>query len=140
MSSDPLARLAAAKQLKAEPPSRKEFEGLLRLGRTRLEGARVSKLALEARFDLAYGAAHALSLAALRWHGYRSESRYLVFQCLPHTLGLGPEHWRVLALCHDRRNAAEYSGEFDVDEKLMVQLVKATDAVLQKVAALPLPK
>jgi hypothetical protein len=46
----------------------------------------------------------------------------------------------VLALCHDRRNAAEYSGEFDVDEKLMVQLVKATDAVLQKVAALPLPK
>src|SRR5687767_379863 len=90
MSSDPLARLAAAKQLKAEPPSRKEFEGLLRLGRTRLDGAQVSKLALEARFDLAYGAAHALSLAALRWHGYRSENRYLVFQCLPHTLGLGP--------------------------------------------------
>ncbi len=140
MSSDPLARLAAAKQLKAEPPSRKEFEGLLRLGRKRLEGAQVPKLALEARFDLAYGAAHALSLAALRWHGYRSENRYLVFQCLPHTLGLGPEHWRVLALCHDRRNAAEYSGEFDVDEKLMAQLVKATDAVLKKVAALPLPK
>jgi hypothetical protein len=140
MSSDPLARLAAAKQLKVEPPSRKEFEGLLRLGRKRLEGAQVSKLALEARFDLGYGAAHALSLAALRWHGYRSENRYLVFQCLPHTLGLGPEHWRVLALCHDRRNAAEYSGEFDVDEKLMAQLVKATDAVLKKVAALPLPK
>ena len=63
-----------------------------------------------------------------------------MFQCLPHTLGLGPEHWRVLALCHDRRNAAEYSGEFDVDENLMAQLVKATDAVLKKVAALPLPK
>ena len=81
MSSEPLARLAAAKQLKAEPPSRKEFEGLVRLGRTRLDGARVSKLALEARFDLGYGAAHALSLAALRWHGYRSENRYIVFQC-----------------------------------------------------------
>lgn len=140
MNSDPLAKLAAARQLKAEPPSRKEFEGLVRLGRTRLEGARAAKLALEARFDLGYGAAHSLSLAALRWRGYRSENRYLVFQCLPHTLGLGPEHWRVLSLCHERRNAAEYSGVFDVDEKLMAELLKATTAVLDKVTALPLPK
>lgn len=140
MSSEPLARLAAAKQLKAEPPSRKEFEGLVRLGRTRLDGARVSQLALEARFDLGYGAAHALSLAALRWHGYRSENRYIVFQCLPHTLGLGAEHWRVLALCHERRNAAEYGGEFEVDEKLMAELLKVTEAVMAKISALPLPK
>jgi hypothetical protein len=140
MSSEPLEKLAAAKQLKAEPPSRKEFEGLLRLGRTRLEGARTPKLPLEARFDLAYGAAHALSLAGLRWHGYRSENRYLVFQCLPHTLGLGPEYWRVLSLCHERRNAAEYSGVFDVDEKLMAELLKVTAVVLEKVAAMPLPK
>ena len=82
MTSGSLERLASARQLKAEPPSRKEFEGLLRLGRTRLEGARKPDLALESRFDLGYGAAHALSLAALRWHGYRSENRYTVFQCL----------------------------------------------------------
>jgi hypothetical protein len=111
MTSGSLERLASARQLKAEPPSRKEF-----------------------------GAAHALSLAALRWHGYRSENRYLVFQCLQHTLGLGPEHWRVLALCHERRNAAEYAGNFQVDEKLMAELLKATDAVLAKVSALQLPK
>jgi hypothetical protein len=140
MTSGSLERLASARQLKAEPPSRKEFEGLLRLGRTRLEGARTPDLALESRFDLGYGAAHALSLAALRWHGYRSENRYLVFQCLQHTLGLGPEHWRVLALCHERRNAAEYAGNFQVDEKLMAELLKATDAVLAKVSALQLPK
>jgi hypothetical protein len=112
----------------------------VRLGRTRLEGARKADLALESRFDLGYGAAHTLSLAALRWHGYRSENRYLVFQCLQHTLGLGPEHWRVLALCHERRNAAEYAGNFQVDEKLMAELLKATDAVLAKVSVLELPK
>jgi len=110
------------------------------MGRTRLEGARKSDLALENRFDLGYGAAHSLSPAALRWHGYRSENRYIVFQCLQHTLGLGPEHWRVLALCHERRNAADYEGELKVDDKLMTDLLKATEAVLAKVCALELPK
>ena len=46
-------------------------------------------------FDLAYNAAHALCLAALRWHGWRSTNRFIVFQLLPHTLGLGPEVWRI---------------------------------------------
>ena len=140
MTSENLERLASAKQLKAEPPGRKEFEGLVRLGRTHLKDARRADLALESRFDLGYSAAHALSLAALRWHGYRSENRYLVFQCLQHTAGLGPEHWRVLALCHERRNAAQYEGSFNVDEKLMAELLKAADAVLAKVSALELPK
>lgn len=137
MTSENLQRLAGTGQLKAEPPSRKEFEALLRSGRARLNDARNTKVSLEGRFDLAYNAAHALSLAALRWHGYRSESRYLVFQCLPHTLGIAPEHWRVLALCHERRNAFEYGGEFQVDEKLAAELVKVTQAVLDKVLALP---
>lgn len=44
-----------------------------------------------------YNAAHALCLAALRWHGYRSGNRYIVFQLVPHTLDLGPAVWRVLA-------------------------------------------
>lgn len=140
MTSENLDRLISAKQLKAEPPSRKEFEGLVRLGRTRLDGARKSDLALENRFDLGYGAAHALSLAALRWHGYRSENRYIVFQCLQHTLGLGPEYWRVLALCHERRNSAEYGGDLNINEELMGNLLKAIDAVLAKVRALEFPK
>lgn len=138
MSSEQLARLAQAGQLKAEPFSRKEFQGLLKLGRVRLTDSR-KDLSLESRFDLAYGAAYAFSLAALRWNGYRSESRYLVFQCLPHTLGLGPEHWRVLALCHERRNAMTYQGVFVfmIDEKLLGELYKTTEIVLTKVAALP---
>lgn len=68
-------------------------------------------------------AAHALALAALRWHGYRSESRYLVFQALPHTLGMPDAEWRVPALCHDRRNKAEYEGTLEVDNRLLAELV-----------------
>lgn len=96
----------------------------------------INQLAIESRFDLAYNAAHALALAALRWHGYRSDKRYTVFQCVPHTLGLGPEVWRVLALCHDRRNLAEYEGYLEVDEQLVADLLKATDTLLSKIETL----
>lgn len=96
----------AGKPLKAEPPDAAEFAGLKRSGLARLKDAGTASLSLEGRFDLAYNAAHALCFAALRWHGYRSTNRYIVFQLLPHTLGLGPEVWRLLAKCHDRGNAA----------------------------------
>jgi hypothetical protein len=84
---------------------------------------------LESRFDLAYNAAHALSLAALRRKGYRAGNRYIVFQVLPQTLGLGPEVWRVLDKCHNTRNLGEYEGLLDVDERLVQDLVTATQAV-----------
>jgi len=90
------------------------------------------RLAVESCFDLAYNAAHALSLAALRRQGYRSENRYIVFQCLPHTLGIGPEHWRVLALAHERRNAAEYTGVLQADDQLLTDLLRVADLVLAK--------
>ena len=103
--SSPLERLAGpGKALAAEPPDAKEFAGLVRSGRVRLKDAGKPSNSLESRFDLAYNAAHALCLAALRHHGFRSGNRYIVFQVLPHTLGLGPEVWRVLARCHEIRN------------------------------------
>jgi hypothetical protein len=52
------------------------------MARTRLEDARLVNLSIEGRFTSAYNAAHAAALVALRWHGYRSENRYTVFQCL----------------------------------------------------------
>jgi len=73
------------KPLRADPPGSKEFAGLHRMGLARLKDAQRSGLALESQFDLAYNAAHALCLAALRWHGYRSGNRFIVFQLLPHT-------------------------------------------------------
>ena len=91
-----LENLARIGTLKAEPGTQLEFDGLLRSGMARLRDAKNTSNSIEGRFDLAYNAAHALSLAALRWHGYRSENRYLVFQSLTHTLNLPAEQWRVL--------------------------------------------
>ena len=126
----PFENLAGpGKPLKAEPADAKEIPGLLRSGKTRLKDAGGVGLALESRFDLAYNAAHALCLAALRWHGYRSGKRYIVFQLLPHTLGLGPEVWRVLAKCHDIRNLGEYEGDLNVDERIVADLIAAARAV-----------
>ena len=122
--------------LKPEPPDAKEFAGLLNSGRLRLQDARQESLSLEGRFDLAYNAAHALCLAALRWHGYRSANRYLVFQLLPHTLGIGPEVWRVLAKCHDLRNLGEYQGDLEVEERIVMDLIAACEKVEAKVCAL----
>ena len=124
------------KSLEAEPTDAAEFEGLLRSGRTRLADARNASLALESRFDLAYNAAHALCLAALRRHGYRARHRYIVFQVLPYTLGLGPEVWRVLDKCHHMRNVAEYEGILDVDERIVTDLVAACERVAHELAAL----
>jgi hypothetical protein len=124
------------KPLRAEPPDATEFAGLLRSGLVRLADAGIATLSLESRFDLAYNAAHALCFAALRRHGYRSANRYIVFQLLPHTLGLGPEVWRVLAKCHDTRNKGEYEGDLDIDERLVADLITACRAVAAKLQAL----
>ena len=106
----------------------------------RLKDSQNPANSLEGRFDLAYNAAHGLCLAALRWHGYRASHRYIVFQVLPHTLGLGPQVWRVLSKCHDVRNVGEYEGDFDIDERLVQDLVAACTIVGGKLAALPPPR
>jgi len=135
-----LEQLVETGQLKKEPFDQAEFDGLVHSGRARLSDSRQTMLSMESRFDLAYNAAHALSQAALRLKGYRSESRYLVFQCLPHTLGLAPEVWRLLIHCHGIRNRGEYEGIYDVDEQLVTNLIKATEQVLEALEKLsPLP-
>jgi hypothetical protein len=136
MTLQKLDNLVKTGNLKAEPPSQSEFVGLLRSGRARLIDSRNETLSIESRFDLSYNAAHALALAALRWHGYRSENRYLVFQVLEHTLDIAPEIWRVLAMCHQRRNLAEYEGHLEIEDQLVLDLIKATQLVLEKVSAL----
>lgn len=98
----------------------------------RLKDAQNKALSVEGRFDLAYNAAHAFCLAALRWHGYRSSNRYIVFQLLPHTLGLGPEVYRVLSKCHDIRNLGEYEGDLNIDERITADLVAACKKVADK--------
>ena len=134
----PLENLSGPGQpLRREPPDAKEFASLRRSGLRRLADAENPANSADSRFDLAYNAAHALCLAALRRSGYRPANRYIVFQALPHTLGLGPELWRVLARGHDLRNRGEYEGELEVDEQLIADLITASKKVASALSKLP---
>lgn len=140
MSSTELDRLVDDRGLKLEPPSRSEYDGLVQSGAARLKEADNADLSLESRFDLAYNAAHALALAALRRLGYRSSNRYLVFQTLPHTARLPASSvWRVLSMCHQKRNQSEYEGLVDISVRLLDDLLTAAHAVADAVLALPPP-
>lgn len=135
MTSTDLDNLVRINKLKLAPPNRAEFEQLLGLATTLLGTVEDNHtMAIESRFMLAYDAAHSAARAALRAHGYRSDDRYLVFQCLEHTIGWPAQKWRVLDTCHRRRNDAEYEGIVDLPASLTNELVMLTreliDAVL----------
>jgi hypothetical protein len=130
MSLENLANLVKTNKLKVETFDQSEFDGLIKSGKARLKDAKIKALSTESRFDLAYNAAHALALAALRWHGYRPDnSRYIVFQALQHTLNLDVGTWRILDKCHHMRNVAEYEGFLEVEDQLLKDLISATQTV-----------
>ena len=134
MTHPQLDNLVRIGRLKSEPAADEEIEGLIRSGVRRLNDAEREELSLESRFDLAYNAAHALALAALRRRGYRSDSRYLVFQCLQHTIDLPQAQWRVLDNAHRKRNLAEYEGVLDVGEELIAALLRVTREVERRLS------
>jgi hypothetical protein len=123
--------LVKAGQLKPEPFNEQEYRGLIQFGQARLQDAMHASLSDESRFLLAYNAAHSFALAALRKHGYRSINRYIVFQVLPYTLGVSQEVWRLLDLCHNRRNIAEYDGHLEIDNQLLDELLETTNKLSQ---------
>ncbi len=136
MGHPQLDNLVRAGALKSELCAQSEFDGLVHSGVTRLADAKRAELALESQFDLAYNAGHALALAALRWHGYRSEKRYTVFQTLTHTVGFSAEQWRVLSLAHDKRNLAEYEGRVDINASLVDAMFRVIEELEKRVLAL----
>ena len=91
---------------------------------------------IEGRFDLTYNAAHSFALAAMRWHGYRPDKRYIVFQALAHTLSLPAAQWRVLDDAHRKRNAVEYEGTTEIDLPFFESLLRVTQEVAARVRAL----
>jgi hypothetical protein len=121
-----LGNLVRIQKLKVEAASRKEFEGMLSSARTRLVDAQNESLDKDSRFDLAYGAAHRLAVAALRHQGYRSEDRITVFQTLIHTLGTDNSDIQIFLKAHNERNLAEYEGRTEIDEKLLADLIRCT--------------
>ena len=131
-----LENLVRINKLNREPPNRVEFDGMVAAATTRLQDVGLPGLSVDSQFALAYGAAHSLALAALRWHGYRSDARYLVFQCLQHTVGLETSKWRVLDKCHHCRNLAEYEGHLEIDEQLLKELISITHELSALVHAL----
>lgn len=128
-----LENLVRINKLNHQPPNKIEFNGMVATATTKLKDVCLQGLSTDSQFSLAYSAAHALSLAALRWHGYRTDKRYLVFQCLPHTLGLAKSKWRVLDKCHRSRNLAEYEGHLEIDNLLLKELIAIAHELLDLV-------
>lgn len=136
MSLPALDNLVRIGQLKLEPRDAAEVRRMLQLARTRLADAQLGNLSREGCFASAYAAAHAAALAALRWHGYRSENRYTVFQCLAHTVGWTPHRWRVLDAAHRQRNLAEYEGYLEVEESTIQELCALVPSLIADVQAM----
>lgn len=136
MSLPELDNLVRIGQLKLEPRNVQEATRMLVMARTRLTDANLNKLSLEGRFTSAYNAAHTAALAALRWHGYRSENRYTVFQCLTHTLGWPANRWRVLDAAHQKRNLAEYEGYLEVEESTVAEMCALVQSLIADVQKL----
>ena len=136
MSLPELDNLVRIGQLKLEPRNVQEATRMLAMARTRLSDANLNKLSIEGRFTSAYNAAHAAALAALRWHGYRSENRYTVFQCLTHTLGWPANRWRVLDAAHQKRNLAEYEGYLEVEESTVAEMCALVQSLIADVQKL----
>ena len=133
MPHEKLDNLVKIGKLKAGPATGDEVSGLIKRGLVKIEDYKQSELHTDSRFDLAYNAAHALCLAALRHAGYRSENRYIVFQCTQYTIDLEPEYWRVLSQAHHERNVAEYEGNIDVNKQLVEALIRVVDVVAERV-------
>lgn len=139
MSQAELDNLVRVGHLKAEPRNAQEVTRMLAMAQTRLKDAKLNNLSLEGRFTSASNAAHAVALAALRWHGYRSENRYTVFQCLTHTLGWPAHRWRVLDTAHQKRNLAEYEGYLDVEESTVAEMCALVQGLISDVQTLVVP-
>jgi hypothetical protein len=139
MSKQELDNLVKIGQLKAEPPTRVEFTNMIESARKRLQDAQNEDLDPDSQFDLAYGAAHRLALAALRHAGYRSENRITVFQTLVHTVGADKTDIQIFLRAHNERNLAEYQGRMEVDKRLLAELIGCTKKLAATVGKLTPP-
>ena len=139
MTRKELDNLVQIGELKPASITKLNISTLIQSGLDRLEDAKNGKLSIESRFDLAYNAAHALSLSALWINGYSADKRYIVIQCLPHTLNLSDEQWRVLDNAHHIRNLSEYEGSSEYDECLVESVIEVCDEMAARLSAIHKP-
>ena len=137
MGKQELDNLVKIGNLKAEPASRKEFDGMIASARRSLTDAQNESIDTDSQFTLAYGAAHSFALAALRHQGFRSANRITVFQTLVHTIGTDNADIQIFLNAHNERNLAEYEGRNEIDERLLADLIRCTkklEAAVEKLA------
>lgn len=139
MAKPKLDNLVKINQLKAEPPLRKEYDGMLKSAQRGLADAQNESIETDSQFDLAVEAAYKFALAALRREGYRSENRITVYQTLTHTIGVSNADLQIFLKAHNERNLASYRGRIDIDEKLLADLIAATKRLSTAVVKLAPP-
>ncbi len=122
--------------LKKEPVDTKERAGMLSSAEKSLRDAKQTTISLQSRFTLAYNAGHSAALSALRFRGYRSNNRYIVFQSLENTLGYKYDQWGLLDQAHKKRNLSEYEGDFDVTEAFVQELIENVETLIADAKAL----
>jgi len=113
---------------------------MVRAARTHLTDSQNESIDSDSQFDLAYGAARRLAIAALRQHGYRSEDRITVFQTLVHTVGTDRADVQIFLRAHNERNLAEYQGRTEIEERLLADLIRCTKRLEAAVTKLEPPK
>jgi hypothetical protein len=96
MPHEALVNLHRIGQLKSESYDAREFDRLLKMARSRLTDAQIENLS--------------------------NENRFMVFQCLAHTLGWPAHKWRILDAAHQKRNLAEYEGFWDIEESVIAEI------------------
>jgi hypothetical protein len=138
MSKAELENLVVIGRLKREPSARNEYSGMLSAARVRLKDARNEGLDPDSRFDLAYGAAHRLAMAALRREGYRSQNRITVFHACTHACNQRNRR-ADLSQGSQRAEPCRVPGPLGHRAKLRADLIRCTNALDAAIAKLDPP-
>ena len=135
MTHEQLDNLVKVGRLKKEAAAKRGIVTLISSGRNKLKDAKNEELNEESQFDLAYNATHALSLAALQKMGYRPNiDRYIVFECLKHTLDISNEEVRILSDAHRARNLAEYEGGAEFNKNMIEAIIRIAEKISARLA------
>lgn len=136
MTNKNLDNLFKTGQLKSEPFEKSEAMRMLQTAHRRLIDSGITEMSLEGQFTSAYNAAHAAALAALRWHGYRSENELIAFHCLGETLCWPRNRYQAFDAAHQMRNLVEYEGYLEIEESTVDMLRDLTTSLIKDVELL----
>jgi hypothetical protein len=126
-----LQNLVDRKILHEEPASPVEVQGLLSSAADFLADARRKDNSEATRFNVAYEAAHAIALAAMRALDLRPAQgpghRAIVFNVLDCTTAAKPEIHVPLSKAHDKRNKLTYDGLTTFSSAELDELIERTE-------------